>query len=93
VTAWPNPSYLLQRKITPKMLAEGPAYWRAFYVFGEVWVCWWNCFTDCYRLATDAERGQFRLGEVEELARKIAALTQMNFFSSEIAQSRAVNSC
>ena len=86
VTAWPNPSYLLQRKITPKMLSECPAYWRAFYVFGEVWVCWWNCFTDCYRLATDAERGQFRLGEVEELARKIAALTQMNFFSSEIAQ-------
>jgi hypothetical protein len=86
VTAWPNPSYLLQRKIVPKMLSESPAYWRTFYVFGEVWVCWWNCFTDCYRIATEAERGQFRLSEVEELARKIAALTQMSFFSSEIAQ-------
>ncbi len=86
VTAWPNPSYLLQRKIIPNTLSEGPAYWRAFYVFGEVWVCWWNCFNDRYRVATESEYAQYRLNEVEALARNIAALTQMNFFSSEIAQ-------
>jgi hypothetical protein len=86
VSAWPNPSYLLQRKIVPRTLPDGPAYWRAFYVFGEVWVCWWNCFTDRYRVATEAERAQFDLARVEELVRKIALLTQMKFFSSEIAR-------
>jgi hypothetical protein len=86
VTAWPNPSYLLQRKIIPRGTAEGPAYWRVFYVFGDVWICWWNCYTDRYRMTTEAERAEFRLCEVERLVRAIAELTQMKFFSSEIAQ-------
>jgi hypothetical protein len=86
VTAWPNPSYLLQRKIVPRALGASPAYWRAFFVFGDVWICWWNCYTDQYRITTEADRSEFRLDDIEMLARRIAALTQMNFFSSEIAQ-------
>lgn len=86
VSAWPNPSYLLQRKIVPRSVPDEPAYWRIFYVFGDVWVCWWNCYTDRYRVATEAERARFNLAEVEALARKIADLSQMKFFSSEIAQ-------
>jgi hypothetical protein len=86
VTAWPNPSYLLQRKIAPRMVEGSPAYWRAFYVFGEVWICWWNCFNDVYRMTTEKDFSTFALNTIEVLIRKIAALTQMNFFSSEIAQ-------
>lgn len=86
VTAWPNPSYLLQNKIVPRNLPGGPAYWRVFYVFGTVWICWWNCFTDQYRLATPAEWIEFRLQELERLIRRVAELSQMNFFSSEIAE-------
>jgi hypothetical protein len=87
VSAWPNPSYLLQRKIVPRSLGTAPAYWRVFYVFGEVWTCWWNCFTDQYRVVTDADRSDFNLEKLETVVRKIAALTRMNFFSSEVAQS------
>ncbi len=89
VTAWPNPSYLLQRKIVPKALPEGPAYWRVFYVFGDVFIGWWNCYTDQYRIPTEADRKQFNFAELEEIARRLAALTQMKFFSSEIAQVEA----
>jgi hypothetical protein len=86
VSAWPNPSYLLQRKIVPKRIGDAPAYWRAFYVFGEIWICWWNCFTDQYRLATEEDRSRHRLPEIEALIRKVAELSRMQFFSSEIAE-------
>jgi hypothetical protein len=86
VTAWPNPSYLLQRKIAPRMLADRPAYWRVFFVFGELWICWWNCFTDKYSEVTSQDRQEFALSRLEELVQRIAALSSMNFFSSEIAQ-------
>jgi hypothetical protein len=86
VSAWPNPSYLLQQKVVPRTFGDRPAYWRVFYCFGEVWVTWWNCFTDFYRIVTESETTQFGLGELSGIASGIAELTQMKFFSSEIAQ-------
>jgi hypothetical protein len=86
VSAWPNPAYLLQRKIVPRRVDEKPAYWRAFFVFGEVWICWWNCFSDRYQVTTEEDRAKFKLAEIEILMRRIAELTQMQFFSSEIAE-------
>ena len=86
VSAWPNPSYLLQRKIVPRNLGERPAYWRVFYCFGSVWVTWWNCFSDSYAVLNAEEHEKFCLKTVEEIVRRIAGLTRMNFFSSEIAQ-------
>lgn len=86
VSAWPNPHYLLQRKIVPRTIGDVPAYWRVFFVFGSIWVCWWNCFTDRYREVTPAEFEQLGLKTIEDLARRLAALTQMTFFSSEVAQ-------
>ncbi|HEV8540840.1 MAG TPA: hypothetical protein VGR78_00480 [Verrucomicrobiae bacterium] len=86
VSAWPNPSYLLQRRIIPKNVGDAPAYWRVFYVFGEIWICWWNCYTDRYRPTTVEEREKLQLSALTDLARRIAELTRMNFFSSEVAQ-------
>lgn len=86
ISAWPNPAYLVQQKIVPRHVGEHPAYWRVFYVYGQVWVCWWNCFTDCYREPIETEKEAHRLQRLEEIARKIAALTGMQFFSSEIAE-------
>jgi hypothetical protein len=86
VTAWPNPSYLLQKKIVPRTVLDRPAYWRVFYCFGDVWVTWWNCFTDKYAVATENEVETCALGGLREIVRRIAALTRMQFFSSEIAQ-------
>jgi hypothetical protein len=88
ISAWPNPSYLLQRKIVPIHLTalNRPAYWRVFYCFGSIWITWWNCFTDQYTLCTHAELEQYALAPLRDIIGHIAALTQMNFFSSEIAQ-------
>ena len=86
VTAWANPSYLLQRKIVPRTIADRPAYWRVFYCFGDIWMTWWNCFTDKYAVVTEHEVESFALGELRNVIRRIAELSRMQFFSSEIAQ-------
>ncbi|MBU6401132.1 MAG: hypothetical protein KGS61_12495 [Verrucomicrobia bacterium] len=83
---WPDPHYLLQRLVVPKTLNGAPAYFRVFFVFGGVWVCWWNCYTSRYRLMTDAEMATDGLGPLTAIVRRVADLTGMRFFSSEIAQ-------
>ena len=85
VAAWPDRHYLLQRRIVPRMTNGEPVYFRVFYVFGSIWCCWWNCFTDRYRLPTQAEEAQLAAGPLHDIAHRVAALTQMRFFSSEVA--------
>jgi len=89
VTAWPDSHYLLQKRIVPRQIKGVPAYFRVYFVFGSVWCSWWNCYTDNYRLVTPSEATELHLKPLEEMVRQIAALTGMNFFSSEIAQTEA----
>jgi hypothetical protein len=86
VTAWRDERYLFQRLIVPERRNGAPLYWRAYFVFGSVWISWWNCESDNYRMVTPAERTELGLERVEDLVRRIAALTGMTFFSNEIAQ-------
>lgn len=83
--AWPDENYLLQRRIVPRDLRGEPAYFRVYYVFGSVWVCWWNCFTDKYRLVAAGELEPAELARLEDIVRRIAGLTGMKYFSTEIA--------
>ncbi len=87
--AWPDGNYLLQQRIVPRQVQGEPAYFRVYFVFGSIWCAWWNCYTDRYRLVTPQEANEFSLKPLEEIVRQIAALTGMNFFSSEIAQTEA----
>jgi hypothetical protein len=89
IAGFKNEHYLFQKKIVPRQLANGPAYFRVFYVFGSIWCLWWNCFTDQYRIVTPQEAIDLELKPLEETVRQIAALTGMIFFSSEIAQTDA----
>jgi len=85
VALWPDRHYLAQNRIIPRVSNGEPAYFRVFYVFGSVWCCWWNCFTDRYRLPSRAEEEQLALTPLRDIVHRIAALTGMQFFSSEIA--------
>jgi hypothetical protein len=85
VAAWPDRNYLLQRRIVPRVSNGEPAYFRVYYVFGSVWCCWWNCFTDRYRMPTRTEEEQLRLSPLRDIVHRLAELTGMRFFSSEIA--------
>jgi hypothetical protein len=87
--AWPNPHYLLQRRVVPRQLNGAPAYFRVYYVFGSVWLAWWNCYTDLYRMVTGAEMDQHVLWPLESIVHRIAGLTGMKYFSSEVALTEA----
>ncbi len=84
-SAWPDQNYLLQRRIVPKLIGTVPAYFRVFYAFGSVWCCWWNCYTDRYATLTPDELERHQLSPLSEIVRRLADLTRMQFFSTEIA--------
>lgn len=89
VAGWPGGNYLLQRRISPRDLQGSPAYFRVYYVFGSTWCAWWNHKNDNYRVVTAEEMTQFSLAPLRETIQKIATLTGMNFFSTEMAQTDA----
>lgn len=82
---WPGSHYLLQRKVTPRRFDQGPAYFRIFHAFGSVWCCWWNCYTDQYRPVSEAEMETLGLHPLREISHRLASLTDMRFFSTEVA--------
>lgn len=82
---WPDPNYLVQRRIVPTTIGEGPAYFRVFYAFESVWFSWWNCFTDRYSVLQSEEMQIYGLAPLREIVCRLADLTRMRFFSSEIA--------
>ncbi len=88
-TEWPNGDYLVQERIVPRVLGGVPAYFRVFYAFGSAWHCWWNCYTDRYRAVSRDEMESYGLQRLEDLVRRLAGLTRMNFFSTEIALTEA----
>jgi hypothetical protein len=86
VAQWPDAHYLLQRRIVPRLLGGEPAYFRVYHVFGTLFHCWWNCFTDGYRELSLSELAARGLEPLSDMVRRIASLTGMTFFSTEIAQ-------
>jgi hypothetical protein len=86
---WPDPHLLLQQRIQSGQLGGDPAYFRVYHVFGRTWCCWWNCFTDRYRELTQEEETAFRLAPLRDITLRIARLTDMQMFSTEIALNKA----
>lgn len=81
---WPGSDYLLQKLLIPRTILDCPAYFRVYFAFGSVWCNWWNCYTDHSRPVTPEEREQWGLQALETIARKLADMSGMKFFSTEI---------
>jgi glutathione synthase/RimK-type ligase-like ATP-grasp enzyme len=80
-----NDKYLLQEKIAPAELSSRPAWFRVFWVFGEVLKCWWNPKTHHYTVVTDEEMRAFSLVPLARMTSAIAEVCRLDFFSTEIA--------
>ncbi len=89
VAGWPDGNYLFQRRISPRDLEGSPAYFRVYYVFGSTWCAWWNPRQRQLSLVTAEEMTHFSLAPLCETIQKIATLTGMSFFSTEIAQTES----
>ncbi|HUI31132.1 MAG TPA: hypothetical protein VLX91_13050 [Candidatus Acidoferrales bacterium] len=79
--------YLLQRKIEPTMLENRRAWFRPFYVFGKIFICWWDDRSHVYFETSNSEIEKHNLQEIERVARKIHDVCGLDFFSTEIALS------
>ncbi len=81
---WPGSDYLLQKLMVPRTILETPGYFRVYFAFGKIWCNWWNCYTDRSRPVTPEDREKWGLHPLEDIVRKLAELSQMKFFSTEI---------
>jgi hypothetical protein len=77
--------FLLQEKIEPFVIGDKQAWFRVYFLFGEIIPCWWNTETGGYKHVTLREMYNFKLLPLARITSEIARITNMDFFSSEIA--------
>jgi len=77
--------FLLQQSIEPQTLGGRRAWFRVYFVCGQVIPCWWDDRTHRYALFTPSDAGLVNVGELERIVRVIAEVAQLDFFSAEIA--------
>lgn len=80
-----NDKYLIQEKVYPKMLDGKRAWFRCYWAFGKTICVWWNDETHIYNQLHDSEIEEFGLRKLFLITKTIHRLTQLDFFSTEIA--------
>ena len=80
-----NDKYLIQEKVYPKMLDGKRAWFRCYWAFGKVICVWWDDETHIYNQLFDLEIQKFGLKKLFQITKIIQRLTQLDFFSTEIA--------
>lgn len=81
----PADKYLLQEFIHPRNLEGKRAWFRAYSVFGERILCWWDDQTHEYTELTGDDERRFGLSGLRDAVSTVHAITGLDFFSSEIA--------
>ena len=77
--------FLIQEKIEPMIINGKQAWFRVYFLFGEIIPCWWNTETGYYSHVTLRELYSLKLLQLVRIVSEIARVTKMDFFSSEIA--------
>jgi len=77
--------FLVQKQIMPVTLDKNPAWFRIFYIFGQIIPCWWHPSTHIYEIVTKDEISKFGLKQLFTLTKKIVKIYKLGFFSTEIA--------
>lgn len=83
--------YLLQEKIYPKIIEGRRAWFRSFWAFGKAIPVWWDDQTHLYESISQEHYKNFRLNKLKSITKKIAALTSLDFFSTEIVLTQEEN--
>lgn len=82
---FPHDKYLLQAYVTPTEIAGQPAWFRVIYCLGEIYANWWPPKTHVFRPVQSDEVISLRLGELYDMAVRIANVSRLHLFSTEIA--------
>jgi hypothetical protein len=82
---YPTDKYLLQEMIVP-LEAEGRRFWfRGFFALGLVVCAWWDDRTHAYTELLADEVARYGLHALDGVVRRIAEVSGIRFFSTEIA--------
>ena len=79
-----NDTYLLQETVQPKILENDIAWFRTFYAFGKIILCWWDHRTHLYRELTKHDERKYKLQTLRSTMVTIHKICRLDFFSSEI---------
>ena len=80
-----NDKYLIQQVIVPDDLDGNRAWFRVYYAFGDIVLCWWDDQTHMYSELSRAHERRYGLEQLRDVMRTIQSICQLDFFSSEIA--------
>jgi len=80
--------YLLQAHIEPQELAGRKAWFRVYYVGGNIYPCWWDPHTHIFAPLHADEELRFALSPLRLVTAKIASICRLDWFSTEIALSK-----
>lgn len=81
----PTEKYLVQEKIHPRKIKGRRAWFRVFWAFDKVIPTWWDDLTHEYFPITEEEMQKYKLQPLIRITRKLAKITQLDYFSTEIA--------
>jgi hypothetical protein len=76
---------VLQRKVLPRRLGSRRAWFRVFWVLGEVYPCWWDDRTHVYDELSSEDESLYGLGELRTIVALIARVSGMHLFTTEVA--------
>jgi hypothetical protein len=77
--------YLIQEKIYPKIILGRRAWFRVVYAFGTSIPTWWDDLTHIYTRVTNNEIKKYSLKPLTSISKKLARITLLDYFSTEIA--------
>ena len=82
---FPEDQYLLQAQVKPVMIKDRPAWFRIIYCTENLYPCWWDPTTHVYTQINQIEIDGYSFNPLVEIIHRIARLSQLDLFSSEIA--------
>ncbi|MDE2802869.1 MAG: hypothetical protein OXK21_08300 [Chloroflexota bacterium] len=82
--AYKSDAFLLQRYVDPQMLGNHAAWFRLYYICGQVIPCWWDPKSHEYHLVSPSQVRRYKLQDLRRIVRGIARLAKMKKFSCEI---------
>jgi len=77
-------AFLIQQQLKMQPLGEHMGWFRLYHICREVIPCWWNPETHEYEMVSPAQVKRYNLQPLRRITRKVARVSGMKKFSSEI---------
>jgi len=81
----PDDHFLLQKKVKATYFDKKKGWFRAYRVFDTIIPCWWDDIKSTYEHISRHEFKKYKLKPLFDITTKIAQITDMLWFSTEIA--------